>query len=138
MSAPFVLLLSLLFAGVGYHRAYDTKVLEVDVPLAADCAPFAHLRVVQLSDLHVTSLTPKAWLEEVVAKTNALEPDMICITGDIADLDLPDLQGYMAPLRQLRARYGVYYVDGNHEYYKGQIFLWRRFVKDLGFVELHN
>lgn len=138
MSAPVVVLLAFLFAGVGYHRAYDTKIMEVDVPLAADCAPFANLRVVQLTDLHVTRLTPKAWLEEVVQKTNALQPDIICITGDIADLKLPDTEGHMEPLRHLKARYGVYFVDGNHEYYKGQIRQWRRFVEDLGFIELHN
>ncbi len=133
-----VVVLSILFTVIGYHQAYNTKVIEVDVPINSDCTELSNLRVVQLSDLHVTKLTPKAWLEKVVDMTNELKPDLIVVTGDIADLDLPDTEGHMEPLKKLKARYGVYFVDGNHEYYKGQIFQWRHFVNELGFIGLHN
>lgn len=137
-TAPLILLLALIFVAIGYHRAYDTQVVVVPIKLPAEAAPLASLRVVQLSDLHVTRLTPRDWLEKVVAVTNALEPDIICITGDIADLELPDSDGHMTPLKELRATYGVFFVDGNHEYYQGQIRAWRAFVGDMGFIELHN
>ncbi|MFI3243467.1 MAG: metallophosphoesterase [Akkermansia sp.] len=133
-----VLILSLCFTTIGYHQAYDTKVVAVSVPLASTNPALANLCVVQLSDIHVTEQTPKAWLKQIVAQTNALQPDIICITGDIADLELPDKDGHMAPLTKLRARYGIYYVDGNHEYIHGQIFAWRQFAGALGFTLLHN
>ncbi len=138
VSSAAVVILAIIFMLIGYHRAYDTQVIEIDVPISSSNKALAGLRIVQITDTHVTKHTPKAWLEKIVAMTNALQPDIICITGDIADLELPDTEGHMNPLSQLRARYGVYFVDGNHEYYKGQIFGWRQLAPELGFTLLNN
>jgi uncharacterized protein len=72
------------------------------------------LSIVHLSDLHFTGLIGKAFFREVVRAANDLQPDLICITGDIMDhaacFDwLPDILG------NLRARHGVYFVLGNHD-----------------------
>ncbi|MGH8115590.1 MAG: metallophosphoesterase, partial [Rhodanobacteraceae bacterium] len=81
--------------------------------------PFAFdgYRIVQLSDLHASRLLPASWIAAVVAKTDALHPDLIVITGDLQDgtpaARVPDVR----PLRDLHARDGVLAVPGNHEYY---------------------
>ena len=41
---------------------------------------------------------------------------------------MPELRAHVAPLAQLRARHGVYFVTGNHEYYSGV----RGWVDELG------
>ncbi len=136
--APVVLLLAVLCSAWGYHAAYDTKVMEVKVPLPSSCAGLEDLRIVQISDTHVTKLTPQSWLKDIVAQTNALNPDIICITGDIADLPLHEAARYLAPLKELKAKHGVYYVDGNHEYFTQQVWLWHLTVRQFGWISLNN
>jgi predicted MPP superfamily phosphohydrolase len=72
------------------------------------------LSIVHISDLHYTGHVGKPFFEEMARMSNALEPDIVAVTGDIADKDeyidwIPDTLGC------LRARYGVYYIFGNHE-----------------------
>ena len=72
------------------------------------------LSIVHLSDTHFTGYVGKAYFREVVRVCNALQSDLVCITGDIIDrakcLDwIPDTLG------QLTARYGVYFILGNHD-----------------------
>jgi predicted MPP superfamily phosphohydrolase len=77
------------------------------------------LTVVQLTDLHVGPTIGRAFIESIVARTNALEPDVIAITGDLIDGTVAELTDAVAPLAALRARHGVYFVTGNHEYFSG-------------------
>lgn len=72
------------------------------------------LSIVHLSDWHFTGLIGKAYFREVVRVANDLQPDLICITGDIMDHTacfdwLPDILG------RLKAKHGVYFVLGNHD-----------------------
>ena len=76
-------------------------------------------KLVQLSDIHVGPTILRDFIERVVATTNALEPDAIVITGDLVDGSVEQLREHVAPLAGLRARHGVYFVTGNHEYYSG-------------------
>ncbi len=75
--------------------------------------------IVQLTDLHVGPTLGRAFVEDVVARTNALSPDLVAITGDLIDGSVEDLGEAVAPLTQLRAPQGVFFVTGNHEYFSG-------------------
>ncbi len=75
--------------------------------------------IVQLTDLHVGPTIGRAFVEDVVARTNALAPDLVAITGDLIDGSVDDLADAVAPLAQLRAAHGVFFVTGNHEYFSG-------------------
>ena len=75
------------------------------------------LKVVQISDLHVAPLLGREYVQKVVDRTNALQPDVIAITGDMVDGTVPQLRASAAPLAGLKARLGVFYVTGNHEFY---------------------
>ncbi|HSS38874.1 MAG TPA: metallophosphoesterase [Polyangia bacterium] len=75
--------------------------------------------IVQLTDIHVGPTIGRRFVEDVVARTNALEPDLVAITGDLVDGHVHDLAESIAPLAQLRARHGVFFVTGNHEYFSG-------------------
>ena len=82
-------------------------------------APLRGYRAVQLSDLHIGPTLGKAFLADVVARCNAQSPDVVIITGDSVDGTPDELLEQLAPLRDLRARDGVYLVFGNHEYLSG-------------------
>ncbi len=93
--------------------------------------------VVQLSDIHVGPMIGRDFVEAVVEQTNALEPDLIVITGDLVDGSVETLRDDVAPLGRLRARHGTYFVTGNHEYYSGAED-WCRHLETLGLRVLRN
>ena len=95
------------------------------------------LKIVLLADLHVDKLSTRAELEELVRRTNALEPDVIVLAGDFADGRVAQLGDKLAPLKGLRAKYGVFGIPGNHEYYSGYA-EWMAFLRSLGIVMLEN
>jgi predicted MPP superfamily phosphohydrolase len=95
----------------------DIKEIKLQVPrLPAQLSGFS---VVQLSDVHINSLSSTKWIERIVNETNALKPDLIVITGDLVDIDLCRFPHFCQILRGLKAKYGVYAITGNHEYYTG-------------------
>src|SRR6185437_2408032 len=97
----------------------------------------AGFRIVQLSDLHIGPTLGGAWLTEIVAHVNAAEPDVVVITGDLVDGPLDELRAEVAPLAQLRAKHGVFFVTGNHEYYSG-VDDWLAELVRLGVRPLRN
>ncbi len=72
------------------------------------------LTITHLSDLHLTGQLSKPFYREVVAEANALGSDLVVLTGDIVE-KTRCLPWIAELLGQLRGRYGVYYVLGNHE-----------------------
>ncbi|MBQ6352117.1 MAG: metallophosphoesterase [Lentisphaeria bacterium] len=95
------------------------------------------LRIALLADLHIDKLTDKNDIAEVVRRTNALNPDVIAIAGDFVDGTVAELRDKVAPLAGLRAKYGVYGIPGNHEYYSGYG-EWMAHLRSLGIVMLEN
>src|SRR5512139_63334 len=69
------------------------RVRHVPMPLRNSPAEWSGLRIVQLSDIHIGQNLERPQLERFVARVNALRPDLICITGDIADSPSADLDG---------------------------------------------
>jgi len=129
---------SLLIAGLGFGQAVKgPRVKRVTVPVRGLAAGLRGLRVVQISDLHVGPTIRREAVESVVDRALALEPDLIAITGDLADGTPARLARHVEPLSRLRAPLGVYYVTGNHEYYWGAG-AWVEKAKELGFVPLVN
>jgi predicted MPP superfamily phosphohydrolase len=111
---------SVVAAGFGAVSALGKVATKnVRVPLAKLPPALSGLRIVQISDLHIGPTLGRAWLEEVVARVNAELPDVVAITGDLVDGSVDALRDQTAPLADLRAKYGVFFVTGNHEYYSG-------------------
>ena len=130
--------LAVAFGGWGLASVLGPIAVE-RVPVALRRFPKAlsGFRLVQLTDLHIGPTLGKAWLEDVVARTNALEPDAIVITGDLVDGSVVDLAEHVAPLAALRARHGIFFVTGNHEYYSG-VDEWLAELGRLGVRVLRN
>jgi len=73
----------------------------------------------------------------VVDQVNSLDPDVVTITGDLIDNEVDKLAPAVQPLTRLRARQGIYFVTGNHEYYSG-VEGWMPELKRLGIRVLRN
>ncbi len=95
------------------------------------------LTVVHLTDTHLNELKTVKWWESIVDRTNALKPDVIVLTGDIVDAEPYRLSRFKPGLSRLNARYGVFAVTGNHEFYINT----QRFIKmfqECGITVLRN
>jgi predicted MPP superfamily phosphohydrolase len=113
------------------------KVKEVVVPIKGLAKGLEGLRIVQLSDLHVGPTIRLGYVDQVVETVMSLKPDLVAVTGDLADGTPESLAPHMRPLENLKAALGVFYVTGNHEYYWGAD-RWVKRVKELGFIPLMN
>jgi hypothetical protein len=137
-TAAAVPLVALALSLVGLVNARRTApVVRVSIPLAGLPAPLQGLRIVQISDIHVGPTIKRGYLEAIVARVNALEPDVVAITGDLVDGSVGDLAHHVAPLAQLKSRHGSFFVTGNHEYYSG-VHGWLDELRRLGVRVLHN
>ena len=113
------------------------KVRTLDVVVEGLPAAFEGYRVVQLTDTHVSRLLTGDWLARVVAETNALQPDLVVITGDLIDGDVSARAGDARHFADLHATDGVIAITGNHEYY-AQYAQWMRAFRQLGMTVLEN
>jgi len=137
-SALAVPLLAALLTLVGFVNARRrARVRVVDVPIAGLPPALAGFTIAQISDLHVGPTIRRPYVEAVVDAVNALEPDLIAVTGDLVDGAVAQLAPHTAPLAHLRARHGTYFVTGNHEYYSG-VTAWVRELDRIGLRVLLN
>jgi predicted MPP superfamily phosphohydrolase len=113
------------------------RIKEVPVKLERLPPALSGLTIAQISDLHVGPTLRDAEVRRVVEQTNALRPDLVAITGDLVDGSVPELGAATAHLAALRARYGVVFVTGNHEYYSG-VGPWLAELRRLGVRVLEN
>ncbi|WP_313059233.1 metallophosphoesterase [Agrobacterium cavarae] len=116
-------------------RVPPLKDIEITVP-GLDPA-FDGYQIVQLTDLHISRLFPASWTRAVVEKTNALNADLIVITGDLIDGKVEARSSDIAPLAELKARDGVYTIPGNHEYFFGYE-EWMAYYQGLNMTTLAN
>ena len=110
---------------------------EVEVRLKRLPRAANGMTIVQLTDIHVGPTIGRDFIEQIVERTNAAEADVIAITGDLVDGSVAELREHVAPLAKLRARYGVYFVTGNHEYYSG-VDAWCAELERIGIRVLRN
>ncbi|OGQ89750.1 MAG: hypothetical protein A2289_10565 [Deltaproteobacteria bacterium RIFOXYA12_FULL_58_15] len=113
------------------------SVRRVAVTLGRLPAALNGMTIAQITDLHVGRGVGKSYVEEVVRQVNNLRPDIIAITGDLADGSPAELAEAVQPLAQLHASHGVYFVAGNHDHYSG-IEPWKQFLRQINIQVLHN
>jgi hypothetical protein len=126
--------------GVGFLSATASAIRtqRLRVPLSKWPSTLDGYRIVQITDIHVGPTIGKDFVQTVVDRVNELKPDLIAITGDLADGPVTQLAEQIAPLADLKAKDGVYFVTGNHEYYTGDLDNWLDWLKASGIRPLHN
>lgn len=110
-------------AGLTAYGVYEARrrpaIKEIDVPVRGLPPSLDGFRIVQITDIHAGLTVRKNFVELIVEMTNSLNPDLIAFTGDMVDGSVDSLKNDVSPLAGLRAKHGVYFVTGNHEYYSG-------------------
>ena len=136
-SAECTLLLAVLVTLVGLIVARRPRVVRIDIPVQRLPQGLHGFSIAQISDVHVGPTIKKGFVERIVQRVNSLKADLIAVTGDLVDGSVADLAAETAPLAQLAALHGAYFVTGNHEYYSGER-AWTQEVRRLGMHVLKN
>ncbi|MGC4894234.1 metallophosphoesterase [Micromonospora sp. DT31] len=124
--------------GYGVRTAMGPPQLDrVRIPLAKLPRSMDGLRIATVSDIHLGPLRGRAHTERIVSMINKLDADLVAVVGDLVDGTVAELGEAAEPLRDLRSRYGSFFVTGNHEYYSG-VEEWVREVDRLGLRVLQN
>ncbi len=101
-----------LFQGLRPPAVSRFEVLLSGLPRALDGT-----RVAAISDLHLGTLIGPHWLQARAKQLRSLAPDLILFLGDTFEGHGGDPWASFPILRSLKARLGVWAVDGNHELY---------------------
>jgi len=138
-SAAAVPSLAVLVTFVGFVNARRrAAVRNVDVPIAGLPLRLHGFSIVQISDVHVGATIKHGYVSRIVDAVNALDADMIAVTGDLVDGSVGRLSSHTEPLSRLCARHGAFFVTGNHEYFVDDTVSWLVELERLGVQPLRN
>ena len=137
-SAQLTVTLTALITLAGLFIARrNPRIVNVDIPVDNLPEALRGFSIAQISDVHVGSTIKGGFVQNVVNRVNALKADLIAVTGDLVDGSVHELASHTAPLAQLSARHGAFFVTGNHEYYSGER-AWSNEIRRLGMRVLKN
>lgn len=103
------------FAYMGQIEPYRLEVCHVSVPLNRAQPPRTSLRVLQLSDFHLSSCVSLEFIARSVELGLAEKPDLIALTGDFCTGKVQQASRYAAVLRRLSASAPTFACLGNHD-----------------------
>ncbi|RPI02234.1 MAG: metallophosphoesterase [Ignavibacteriae bacterium] len=84
-------------------------------------SPLRELNVALITDVHLGTIICNSHFKRIVEKINSLNPDIVLFGGDLVDEDIEPVirQNLGETLRQIKSKYGLYGITGNHEYIGG-------------------
>lgn len=129
---------SVLISIAGFWNARRLPAIrEVKVPIQDLPPGLQGFTIAQISDIHVGLTIDRHYLKGIVERVNRIDADMVALTGDLVDGQVQWLHEHVEPLKDLRSRYGTFFVTGNHEYYSGA-HDWIDYLQQLGLRVLLN
>lgn len=112
VAAPF------LVTGFGaFVERTNFRVREVDVPIPDLPSDISGIRILQLSDIHLSPYLSVREFERVIDASNELNAHVAFVTGDLISLAGDPLDACLRQLARLRTGAGVFGCMGNHEIY---------------------
>lgn len=109
----------IVFLGNLNKRNIDIRRLELTLPKGQ--GKLNELNIVMASDIHLSPIDGERLLKRIIDKMNSLNPDIILLAGDIVDdkAEILEAREIGKSFRLLKPKYGVYSINGNHEFING-------------------
>jgi uncharacterized protein len=121
-----------MVSALGSPRLKRIQIPLAKLPRSADLT-----RIAVVSDIHLGPLRGYSHTRRIVDMINGLDADVVAVVGDLVDGSVADQGQAASPLRDLRSRYGSFFVTGNHEYFSG-FQEWNEKVASFGVRPLRN
>jgi hypothetical protein len=115
----FVVPLVIIIIGAMNNNYIRVSQYAIEVPRKT--SEITRLRIAYAADFHLKEATNSQFLHEFVSRINALHPDILLICGDVLENDRHDEDTikFEDLFRQIKTKYGVFAVPGNHEMHGG-------------------
>lgn len=106
----------IVFLGNLNKRDITVKTLELQFPKRD--GKLSEINIVAGSDLHLSPIDGERLLSKIIDKMNSLNPDIVLLAGDIVDdkAEILEQRKIGESFRRLNPKYGVYNINGNHEF----------------------
>lgn len=119
------LMITVIYLGIGiylnYHVFETHYVIYTNKDLGSE-----NFRIIQISDAHMGTTFDGEEFYRKIQKLSNIECDIVVITGDFVDDDTKrsDMEKSIEAFEELKPKYGIYYVNGNHDkgYYQSRDF----------------
>ncbi len=100
-------------------RDIITTTLKINIP--KQNSKIDRLNIIMASDIHLSPIDGEKLLPKLVDKINSLNPDIILFAGDIVDdkAEILEAQGIGKSFLRLKSKYGLFTINGNHEFING-------------------
>ena len=101
-------------------NAMYPRIRTLDISISKH-SPVKTLNVAMASDIHLGTIISRKHVERIVEKINSLHPDIVLFAGDVVDEDIQPVirENLGEVLREIKSKYGIYAITGNHEYIGG-------------------
>jgi predicted MPP superfamily phosphohydrolase len=119
LNAAFGAVLAAPFAAMayGFVSRTDFHVKEIDLPVPGLPVDLEGLRILQISDIHLSAFLSEVEFARAIDASLELHPHLTVITGDLISSRGDPLDGCIRQLARLKADAGVFGCMGNHERY---------------------
>ena len=106
---------------LGNLNKRDITVKNLELQFPKGDGKLTELNVVAASDLHLSPIDGERLLSKIIDKMNSLNPDIILLAGDIVDdkAEILEQRKIGESFRELNPKYGIYTINGNHEFING-------------------
>jgi len=110
-----VVIFSIIAVSALWER-FNFKTEEVTINIKGLKNDLDGLKIVQLSDMHLTSFyRHKNQLQKVINEVNLLNPDLLINTGDFISFGWREFERYDTILSKAKSKYGNFAILGNHD-----------------------
>ena len=111
------ILIFLVVASSTLIGRFNFKTEKITVKIKGLKKDLDGLRIVQISDLHLSSFYHhQELLEDVMKDINELNPDLVINTGDFITIGWREFIRFDTILNKAKGKYGNYAVMGNHDF----------------------
>lgn len=126
INLDFKTILSVLFVATiaistyGIWNAQNPRLKNIVVNIKNLPSQWQNKKIVFVSDIHLGAVNRTPFIKKIVKQINLVEPELILIGGDYFDGSLSEYNSLTDPLKSIDSKYGVLFINGNHESYIGE------------------
>ena len=107
--------------GIGHAVTLRPHLRTCAIEIAKNADGLKELNIIAIADMHLGTVVGTVQLKRIAGMIHTLKPDLVLLAGDVFDEDVsePVECNTAAILGNIKTRFGVFAVTGNHEYYAG-------------------